>query len=325
VTRISGTPQSTLPFVSGIGVITNPRSRLNKRRPELARRLAYVLGDEGRVDTPADLDSLREVAEQFLKQRIAVLAINGGDGTSHTVLSAFLGVYGDVPLPKVALLRGGTMNTVASGLGIRGRPEDLLGQLVMRYHAGEPLRSVSRDLLVVDGCRAGFLFGNGLVSNFLEAYYEGAEPSPTKAALLLARGILSVFVQGPLIQRLMRPVRCTVTVDGERWPEAEWTAVVAGTVDDIGLGFRPFHRAPEYPGHLQALGFACSAAQIVGLLPRIRLARPLRHPLVQDSLATHVVLEAEEPIAYMIDGDFHQGGQRVEIGLGPRVELVLPD
>ena len=310
--------------MSGIGVITNPRSRQNKRRPELARRLAYVLGDEGRVDTPSDLDSLRQVAEQFRDQGVEILAVNGGDGTTHTVLSAFHAVYGDKPLPKVALLRGGTMNTVASGLGIKGRPEDLLGQLVLRYHAGEPLRSVTRNLMVVDGRQVGFLFGNGLVSNFLEAYYEGSEPSPAKAAMLLARGILSVFVQGPLIQRLMRPVRCTVEVDGERWPQTEWTSVIAGTVDDIGLRFRPFHRAPEYPGHLHALGFACSALQIVGLLPKIRLARPLNHPGVQEAVAKRLVIEADEPIAYMLDGDFHRGGQRLEVEVGPRVELVLP-
>ena len=309
--------------MGGIGVISNPRSRRNRRNPGLARQLAYVLGERGEHVAPGDLDALYRVAERFKAAGVEILAINGGDGTNHTVLTAFHQVYGDHPLPKIALLRGGTMNTVANGLGITGSPPDLLGTLVLRHHSGQPMRSLERNLLVVDG-QVGFLFGNGLISNFLEAYYEGSEPSPAKAAGLLARCVASAVVRGSFIQRIMRPVRCRVRVDDGAWSPEAWMTVCAGTVDDIGLRFRPFWAAPQHPGHLQAVGFTTTPMQLAVLLPRIWLARRLDHPAVHDAVGTRLVLEADEPLNFMVDGDFHRGGQRLEVAVGPRIQVLIP-
>jgi diacylglycerol kinase family enzyme len=255
-----------------------------------------------------------------------MLAINGGDGTAHVVLTAFVQAYGSDPLPPVALLRGGTMNTVASGVGVHGTPAELLGALVARYHAGEPFAWVERNLLRVDGQQPqyGFLFGNGLISNFLDAYYEGAEPSPTKAAWILVRAIGSAMVGGQLIQRLMRPIELEVELEGATWPTGSYLTVGAGTVDDIGLGFRPFFEAPRHPGHLHAVGFACSAMGVVRELGRIRLARPTQAPDIYSAVTTRLRMKASAPIPYMIDGDFHSGLPVVEVTVGPRVRLLVP-
>jgi diacylglycerol kinase (ATP) len=312
--------------VSGIGVVSNPRSGANKRNPRLARRLAYMLGEKGELGQPGDLDDLVALAERFRDRGIDVLCVNGGDGTVHKVLSAFHQVYGEQPLPLVALLRGGTMNTVASGLGIRGKPEDLLGAVVSRYHDDEPFAVAERNLLVVrDGVnppRVGFLFGNGLVSNFLEVYYEGGDASPWKAVKVLVRAIGSVLLKGELAARLARPVRGQVEVDGHAWSAPELLTLVAGTVDDIGLGFRPFHAVVGRPGHLQVIGFGCSIGAIVANLWRIRLARPVPAPGVVDQVARGFVLSGAGPQGYMIDGDFYQGGQRIEVAVGPRIRLI---
>ncbi len=307
----------------GIGVLSNPRSRKNRRNPQLARRLSYVVGDVGHLVAPEGLDQLEHAVRQFQQRGVDVVAINGGDGTAHVALGALYRAYGD-QLPRIALLRGGTMNTVASGLGIRGDPEKLLGRLVGRYHAEEPLRVVSRNLLVVDDEKVGFLFGNGLLSNFLELYYEGSEPTPSKAGLLLARAVGSALVGGALVRRLTRPVRCRVVVDGTEWPSLPWMTMAAGTVDDIGLRFRPFYKAPEYPGTLHAVGLGCTALQLVPQLIRIRRGRPTSHPKIVEQLGRELILEAAEPLPYMIDGDFYRGGQRICVRVGPRVELVLP-
>lgn len=310
----------------GIAVVTNPRSRQNRRYPAIAGQLAYLLGERGQLAQPKDRAELVEAARRFRDHGVDVLAINGGDGTAHVVLTAFLEAYGKDPLPRVALLRGGTMNTVASGLGIRGTPAELLGRLVARYHGGEPLAEAERNLLCVPGetPQYGFLFGNGLISNFLEVYYEGAEPSPTKAAWILARAAWSALTGGPLFARLMRPVTLEVEVDGETWPAAPYLAVGAGTVDDIGLRFRPFHLAPRHPGHLHAVAFGCTPARIVAELPRIWLARPTASPDIRSVVTRRLVLRAEAPIPYMIDGDFHAGARELVVEAGPRVRVVLP-
>ena len=255
-----------------------------------------------------------------------MLAINGGDGTAHVVLTAFVQAYGDQPLPPIALLRGGTMNTVASGIGVKGTPAALLGALVARYHAGEPIGWIERNLLCVPGPEPqyGFLFGNGLISNFLEAYYEGSEPSPTKAAWILARAIASAVMGGGLLQRLMRPVELEVEVDGAPWAPAPYLCVGAGTVDDIGLRFRPFHLAPHHPGNLHAVGFACTPLALVGQLGNIWMARPAKADGIRSAVARRLVMRGSAPIPYMIDGDFHAGMPTLTVEVGPRVRLLLP-
>jgi diacylglycerol kinase family enzyme len=285
-----------------------------------------MLGSRGQLAQPKDRVELVETARRFRENGIDVLAINGGDGTAHVVLTAFALAYGDAPLPPVALLRGGTMNTVASGIGVRGTPAELLGALVARYHSGEPFGWVERNLLKVNAeePQYGFLFGNGLISNFLDAYYEGAEPSPTKAAWILARAIWSAMVGGDLIQRLMRPVELEVEVDGVTWPAAPYLCVGAGTVDDIGLRFRPFYEAPRHPGHIHAVGFACTTMDLIRDLGRIRMARATRSPAIHSAVTTRLRMTGSAPIPYMIDGDFHTGAATLEVEVGPRVRLLVP-
>ena len=64
---------------------------------------------------------------------VEILGLNGGDGTNHVTLSAFIRVYGDTPRSKNAFLRGGTMNTVDDACGIFGTPETPLYNLIEKY------------------------------------------------------------------------------------------------------------------------------------------------------------------------------------------------
>lgn len=277
---------------------------------------------------PTTPEALRDAVARCLDEGVRVLAVNGGDGSSHVLLTAWLRATGEgVPLPDVQLLRGGTMNTVASGVGVRGRPERLLAELVAGVREGRPRTAAPRTLLRVSGeePQYGFLFGNGLISNFLEAYYEGAEPSPAKAAWLLTRAVASACVGGALIRRLMRPVRCEVEAGGETWESRDWLAITAGTVDDIGLRFRPFFEAPAHPGHLHALGLGCGPMGVVVSLPRIRFARPLVAPGIRSAVVPRLRIRGVEAQAFMVDGDFHRGGQSLEVGAGPEVRLLTVD
>lgn len=311
--------------MSGIGVVTNPRSSKNRRNPALAKRLGYILGERDVAAAPADLDGLAATVARFREREVDVVCINGGDGTVHTVVTALARAWEpERPLPRIALLRGGTMNTQAHGLGIKGSPEALLGRVVDAYHSGEPLPVARRSLLCVDGEQYGFIFGNGLIAQFLEPYYEGRDPSPLKAAWLLARAVASALWQGPFIRRIMRPWRGVVTMDGRVFPEAEYLTVTAGTIDDIGLGFRPFYECLRHPEHMHAHGFRGSAWALSRQLPRIYRAQPMTTDEVDSGVCRELVLRSAAPIAYMLDGDFHQGGEEVRVRTDRAVEFVLP-
>jgi len=188
---------------------------------------------------------------------------------------------------------------------------------------GQTIPSVQRWLLEVDG-RLGFLFGNGVISGFMKPFYEGGSPSPSKAAWVLLRAVGSALVGGEYAATITRPVRCEVRVDGQAWETRSWLAIGAGTVDDVGLRFRPFFRSLSTPGRMHAVGLGCSPFQFAFQIHRARCAKPFTRSDIVEAMATELVLQGEEPMLYMMDGDLHQGASKVVVRVGPCVSLLVP-
>jgi diacylglycerol kinase (ATP) len=321
--------------VPGIGVVLNPTSRQNLRDPQAATRLARRLGDHGVVRAARSIDELYRIAEDFRRDDIDVLAISGGDGTNHVTLTGFLDVYAGDTMPQVALLRGGTMNTVANSVGVgHGRPEGLLGRLLRDYaqRAIMPLENVERHVMRIEpagraGGRAhyGFLFGTGVVAGYLAEYYRDGQPTPLVAAQTLARAIGSAFVGGEMIRRMARPFRGTVTFDeGASWEARDYLAIAAGTIAHIGLNFKPFHRYDERPGCFHVLGIHASPVAFVRELPRIHRCEPMRPGRAYDALSARMIVRSVEgAMKYMIDGDLHEAEGDLAGAVGPRVRLIV--
>ena len=125
-----------------LGIVSNPASRRNRRRPGVItriERIAAELGGQALARTTPSLDAVDEVAREFMERDVDILALNGGDGTNHATLTRFVRVWGDRPLPRVLLMRGGTMNTAARGMGLRrGRP--ILGRPTAQLEEPAPPR-----------------------------------------------------------------------------------------------------------------------------------------------------------------------------------------
>ena len=312
----------------GIGIITNPHSRRNRRYPERMRRLGYMLGQHDTYELTNRVEDVEAVARKFKENDIEILALNGGDGTNHVTLSTFIEVYGDKPLPKVALLRGGTMNTVSNGVGIQGKPPRLLANLVEKYYTNQPFETTWRDILKVTdetGTRYGFIFGNGIVSNFLEIYYETGNPSPATAARLLGQAIATLPVGGgEILDRIFRPFSASIELDVGLWQERDYLSVLASTQDQIGLGFRPFIRCQEKDHAFHLLGVIGGPMQVTSALPRIRLGLPVDEATILSTVSSRALFRSSEPIPYTIDGDLHcaESGE-VCLETGPRVELII--
>jgi diacylglycerol kinase family enzyme len=312
--------------MSGIGVILNPRSRRNRRDPSAALRLARALGDHGVVRTARSRDDLSRIAEDFRRLKVDVLGISGGDGTNHVTLTGFLEVYADEPLPPIAFLRGGTMNTVANAVGVpRGRPDGLLANLIKRYARRAPLTSVERHVMRV-GDHYGFIFGTGCIHGFIDEYYRGTdEPNPLWAAKVLLRASASVLVKGDMMRRVARRWEGHVTFnDGTSMPDRDYLTIAAGTVDQIGLGFRPFYRYADAPNHFHILGIHASALSFVRKLPEIWKARSMGANNTYEKLTQLAVLEARSgTVEYVLDGDLHRQNGPLPIRIGPQVRIIV--
>ncbi|CAN5925389.1 hypothetical protein BH11MYX4_BH11MYX4_66550 [soil metagenome] len=339
--------------MAGIGVIFNPRSGRNLRDPSAARRLSRAIGDHGVVREAGSIDQLYRVAEDFRTLGIDVLGISGGDGTNGVTITGFLDVYDGTALPQIAFLRGGTMNTVANSVGVRrGRPEGLLDRLIQAYteRSARPLQDVERHVLRLRGERSlasavqsakdsgpasmrapplpekyGFIFGTGVVCGYLSEYYAHGPPNPVVAAKTLLRGVGSAMVRGEMIRRMAAPFRGTVELDdGTIWNERDYLSVAGGTIDQIGLNFRPFHRYGERPGAFHILGIHTSPMGFVSQLPRIWRAQPMRPGHTYSAVTTTVTIRSpNRPLRYMVDGDLHECDGPLHVTIGPRVRIVV--
>jgi hypothetical protein len=128
-----------------------------------------------------------------------------------------------------------------------------------------------------------------------------------------------------MIRRMAAPFRGSVELDdGTRWDEAAYLTIAGGTIDQIGLGFRPFCRYAEREGAFHLLGIHGTPLQFVGQLPRVHRALP-----IEDDCARHatpkraVISSAESRIRYMVDGDLHECTGPLTVEVGPKVRIVV--
>ncbi len=307
----------------GIGVINNPRSRQNKRHPERIRKLGYMLGEGGTSKATWSFEDLESCAREFKERDIDILAINGGDGSNHVTLTKFIEVYGDKPLPKIALLRGGTLNTISDSFGIKGEPRYLLYNVVDKYSNHEPFTEMQADLMKINGMY-GFLFGNGIVANFMDSYYETGTPSVWQGVKTLVKGASSAAVGGPLAKAWFEPIRARMTIDGQAVEVDRFTSMLAGTVKEIGVGFAPWPRAFEVPHTFAFSFFTTGPLGFLPELPYFYLHRPIHPKTGGETLARSVHIEAEKAFSYTLDGDMYtcEDG-RMDITIGPRITIIV--
>jgi diacylglycerol kinase family enzyme len=305
-------------------VFVNPGSRANRKDPGCAERFAKILGDAGRVAAPAGLDRLTDEARRAASESPSLIAIHGGDGTLHRTLSALIAAYGERPLPPIAILTGGTMNVVASSLGIRARPEDFLADLVAAERAGRPLPTLHRRCLQV-GTDYGFIFGNGLLSNFLEEYYARGRYGTWRALWVVLHTLFSLVTTRRYARRILRRFRGRVKIDGDPLPRTQLTGVGAATVSEIGFRLKLHHRAEDDPDCMGGLAIHGGAVSLLLDLTEVWLGRGLSPKRGTSFVAKQLAIEpAEAESTYTLDGDLYTSKGPVTVRVGPVLQIVKP-
>jgi len=305
----------------GIVVIHNPYARGNLRRPWIADKLRMILGDSGELILTRNIDQLPEVAAECKKRGIEYLGVNGGDGSLHLVLSAFIKVYNRDPLPIVVPLRSGTMNTLTRSVKIKGKTIKILEKLIEKRRSNQPIQLVKQHLIRLND-QYGFMSGGGLAANFLAAYYSGTTVGPWQAIKVLAHAVGSVLAQGPYMRLIMEPAHCKIRIDDEELPPRYFTAFLGCAIREIGLGFTPTPRAYEKPGHFQFLAVIIKPIDIISKIPALWLGRDLNHPGVFSRVAERVFIEPISNIRYTIDGEIYETEAPIDISCGPTIDLV---
>jgi diacylglycerol kinase family enzyme len=307
-----------------IAVIVNPRSRANRRDPRIAAEFQAIVGDRGQVLAPKTLEELKEMAADLSKSRPGAIAIHGGDGTLHKTVTALGRAFGGDPLPPVAILCGGTMNVVATSLRIRERPSVFLKAVVDADRTGQSLETIRRRCLRI-GDELGFLFGSGLPANFLTEYYAPSGYGPGRAAWLLFRAFCSALWHGPFIRRVFRRFEGSVRVDGELLAPTVFVGLMAGTVREVGLGFKLVHRADEDPERFGVLAMHSAVLSLALDVLAVQSGRGIAPQRAFSAVASSMDVHSKNgAMAYTIDGDLYRTNDPVAISLGPHIDFLKP-
>jgi len=278
----------------------------------------------GRVVAPSSLELLAEEACRTAAQSPAVIGIHGGDGTLHRTLSALIAAYQPRALPPLAILPGGTMNVVASSLGIRARPEDVLTELAANQGQGVLPTTLSRRCLRV-GKDYGFIFGNGLLSNFLEEYYARGSYGASRAVWIVFRILLSLATTRRYARRVFRRFRGRVHVDGSQLARTRLTSIGAATVTEVGFRFKLHHRADDDPNRMGGLAIHGGPLSLLLDVLDVRLGRGLSPKRAESFVASKILIEPEAAEStYTLDGDLYVARGPFIVEVGPALEIVKP-
>jgi diacylglycerol kinase family enzyme len=307
-----------------IAVFVNPHSKANRRNPKLAAEFQTILGNTGRVLAPRSLDELAQAAIDLRKSAPAVIGIHGGDGTLHKTLTALVRAWGDEPLPPLAALCGGTMNVIAASLGVRERPLVFVKHLADSARDGTPLQTIRRRCIQVDD-QYGFIFGNGVMANFLNEYYAPGGYGPGRAIWLLLRLLGSAVIMGPFVKRVFHRFRGIVKVDGVpiEWPD--FVTIGAATVREVGLGFKLIHRADDDPERFGVIAIHAGPLALIPDFPAVHAGRGVSPSRAYSAVASTLDIEpAEKVMAYTMDGDLYRTSGPLRISVGPAIDFIKP-
>lgn len=305
----------------GIGLISNPYSRKNRKNPERLEKLIDASPDKDLVKLPVSYEEMDSAMIHFKKQKIDILAINGGDGTVHVALCSLIKIYGDQPLPKLSILKGGTMNQTATNLRIKGNTVSIFKRTVASYATGKSLKTKKVSLLKAND-RYGFIFGNGAVCAFMDVYHRSGDPSPLIAGRAVLTTVGSILVKGKIYREVFTPVRQKVTVDNFCFGQTPYLATLISTIPELGLGFEVMHRAKYDHTKAHMLAFH-DKAKIVAQIPRTWFGLSMPADVVDDTIGRSFSIDCEKPFKYTLDGDFYSCSGKLKIETGPVMDIIV--
>jgi hypothetical protein len=308
-----------------VGLLLNPRAGRAKHG-RMRSQLHALLGDSQACAETWDLASVRRALAHLLCAHQAnVLAIAGGDGTVHHAVNALIDLTREtelatghaVPLPRLLILNGGTLNIVGRTCAIHGPPQEILAKF-QKFFGGGPLSRVPArrvPLLEVSwwqgqvpvAPRYGFVFGSEVAYHAIELYerFGAGYGGLTRFLFELSRGIAWGSELWSREGWKLGPFTSGMNVDGVAYPS--YTGVAASTVDlTLAVGAAAAVRRKLYqPGFSARVVRDLDPRSILQLLPAMMADRPTRG---LDDFPTAARLELFGP--YTLDGElFHEPPQ----------------
>ncbi|MFQ5698158.1 MAG: diacylglycerol/lipid kinase family protein [Myxococcota bacterium] len=315
-----------------LAVVVNAHAGRVRRAPGLHERLTRLVG-ASRLAWTTTAEEAAAALPELREAGVDALAIVGGDGTVTGTLTPLLRAWNDESkdLPAIALLAGGTINTIARGLGASGPPDRALERLI----AEGPSRVRPLECLAVrsaadgaaSGCepppRYGMIFGLGVVARWLERYYASAARGPGAAAAVVARSVGSILIRGALARDLFAPFEAKLETDQVAIDTMQISGLAAGALPEIGLGFRPFFTAGKADGRFHWIWTDTPGPALLLEMPAARLGRALPGGALRHGSTSRLSIRLSRPESFTVDGDLFGPSDALDLTVGPELRLLV--
>lgn len=305
-----------------IDVIVNTTARRYAARPRLLDRVRRACDGVAAVHATAAVADLDAASRAIAARGSDLVLLSGGDGTFMSGVTALARAFGEDRLPRIGLVPGGTVATVARNWGVTGDPDVVLARIL---RAPERLRAEARPTLRVRAGgeeRIGFIFGTGLVAKFFDVYYADGARGYAGAARIVARIFAESFYDGPFARRVLDPMPCTIEVEGRRLDPPAWSLVCASVVRDLGIHMLVTYRAAEDPARPHLVASPLRSRALGPRAPLVLAGKRIGGPGHFDDLVREFTVRFPSEGAYVLDGDVLRASE-VRVSAGPVLQIVL--
>jgi diacylglycerol kinase family enzyme len=311
-----------------IDVVVNTTARLYKSSPARLERARRACEGAADLHLTGSLPDLAAACSAIASRGSDLVILSGGDGSFMAGVTALERAFGKgARLPRIALLPGGTVATIARNWGFAGNPEAHLADLLERR--GE-LQTTQRPSLRVTSKlgsdqteRIGFIFGTGLVAKFFEVYYAEGAGGYAGSARIFARVFAGSFVGTAYARRVLDPLPCSLEVDGRRLDPEAWSLVCAAVVRDLGLRMRVTYRAGEDLRRPHLVASPLPPHKLGPRAPLVLAGKRIGGRGHFDDLIGELTVRFPGEGPFVLDGDMLRA-EEVCVTAGPPLEVVLP-
>lgn len=234
-----------------VAALSNPLSGKNKRggfakfetAVEKFPQISHVA-----VSSPADIMA---TLEQFERENIQFIVLNGGDGTLQTVLTYLKHIRCDHYQPELVLLQAGTTSMAFGDVGCKGKLDRVLDQvLCLAAGANHQLSKISRPVLRMrlpetDQTLCGLFFGAGAIYSGILYCRQNLHTKGLRGELGPSVAMIWFLLDLITRNKLTTPARATIRVNDSDVIAGEFNLIVATTLKRLLMGVYPFWAAGD--------------------------------------------------------------------------------
>jgi diacylglycerol kinase family enzyme len=290
-----------------VGILINPAAAKNRdgAGATAGRCEAIAKGISPAVWIASSVDDIYRIAEEFRSRGLKYLLVSGGNGTFHHVVSRFKTVYRGGEIPPVLLLKAGHINTIAESIGLQGDGPDILERFTALARKGRRPLIMKRDLIKIED-RYCVIFGCGIITTFMDLYYQMGEYTPHKAFEVLTRMISSLRKPSSKeAKKFFAPFNAKISINGAHWKRRNILGCLGLTIPSVGLGFNPGSRALDEAGNFQLICTALKPVDFLTQVFRIYAGVRIEDPNHFDDLVKEILIESRDLFRYTMDGEMY--------------------